>query len=104
MESLSQTVAAKARKIEGELLRRIAEHSQTRLADQLGLDDSSISRWLASEGGFKRACEVLAALGLRVKADQDEDFSDSYIGALETLANVQLQERLQMRRRKRGEA
>lgn len=104
MESLSQTVAAKARKIEGELLRRIAEHSQTRLADQLGLDDSSISRWLASEGGFKRACEVLAALRLRLKPDDEPDFSDSYVGALETLARVQLDERRKVARPGVGES
>jgi len=101
---MSQSLSEKARNLEAHLMRLIAQRSQTRVADDLGVDDSTVNRWITSESGLRRACEVLAALGLRVKADQDEDFSDSYIGALETLANVQLEERLQMRRRKRGEA
>lgn len=98
MQPVSPSLAEKTRNLESELMRLIAQRSQTRIADEIGVDDSTLNRWLSSDAGLKRACEVLAALGLRVKSDDEPDFSDSYVGALETLASVQLDER----RKRRG--
>lgn len=98
MQPVSPSLAEKTRNLESELMRLIAQRSQTRIADEIGVDDSTLNRWLSSDAGLKRACEVLAALGLRVKPDDEPDFSDSYVGALETLASVQLDER----RKRRG--
>lgn len=90
---MSQPLREKARNLEAQLMRLIAHRSQTRIADELGVDDSTINRWITGESGLRRACEVLAALRLRLKPDDEPDFSDSYVGALETLARVQLDER-----------
>jgi transcriptional regulator with XRE-family HTH domain len=98
MQPVSSPAAEKARNLEAYLLRLVAQRSQTRIADEIGVDDSTLNRWLSSDAGLKRACEVLAALRLRLKPDDEPDFSDSYVGALETLASVQLDER----RKRRG--
>jgi hypothetical protein len=93
MASLCSSLAEKARSIEAELMRLIAQRSQTRIADEIGIDDSTLNRWITGDNGLRRACEVLAALRLRVRPDDRPDFSESYVGALETLARVQLDER-----------
>lgn len=93
MNPVSQQLAEKARNLEAQVMRGIAHLSQTRLADKLGVDDSTINRWITSESGLRRACDVLAALGLCVRPDDQPDFSESYVGALETLARVTLEER-----------
>lgn len=74
-------------------MRLIAERTQTRMADAMGVDDSTINRWITSDSGLRRACELLAALGLRLKRDDETDFSESYVAALETLARHQLDQR-----------
>lgn len=96
---MSQSLREKARNLEAQVMRLIAHRSQTRIADELGVDDSTINRWLSGDNGLRRACEVLAALRLRLRPDDEPEFSESYVGALETLARVQLDER---RRPSRG--
>lgn len=93
MQEMLHSLREKARNLEAQLLRLIAQRSQTRIADDIGVDDSTLNRWLSSDAGLKRACEVLAALRLRLKPDDEPDFSDSYVGALQTLVRVQLDER-----------
>lgn len=101
---MSQSISEKARNLEAHLMRLIAQRSQTRVADDLGVDDSTVNRWITSESGLRRACEVLAALNLRLKPADEPDFSDSYVGALETLARVQLDERRKVARPGVGES
>ncbi|MGI9218105.1 MAG: CII family transcriptional regulator [Hydrogenophaga sp.] len=93
MTELSQSFAQKSRNLEAHLMRLIAERTQTRMADAMGVDDSTINRWITSDSGLRRACELLAALGLRLKPDDEPDFSESYVSALETLARHQLDQR-----------
>lgn len=93
MSELSQSLAQKSRNLEALLMRLIAERTQTRLADGMGVDDSTINRWITSDNGLRRSCELLAALGLRLKAEDEPDFDASYVSALETLARHQLDQR-----------
>jgi hypothetical protein len=102
MASLSSSLSEKARNLEAQVMRLIAHRSQTRLADELGVDDSTINRWLTGDNGLRRACEVLAALRLRLRPDDEPEFSESYVGALETLARVQLDERRKVPRNGTG--
>jgi hypothetical protein len=86
-------VAESSRNIEGHVLRLLAERSQSRVADAIGVDESTMSRWVAAESGLRRACEVIAALGLRLRPADQPDFSETYVTALETLAREQLDRR-----------
>lgn len=93
MSESSDRVPEMARNIESHLLRALAERSQARVAEALGVDESTMSRWVAAESGLRRACEVIAALGLRLRPAHQPDFSETYVAALETLAREQLDRR-----------
>lgn len=94
----SPDVLESARNLEGHLLRRIASKSQKAIALDLGVDEATVSRWLHPETGIlHRACQLLAALNLRVKDASERDFRESEVAALETLA----MELLYLRRKER---
>ena len=64
MPSMSNTLTELSRKNETQILRALAEHSQARIAEQLGVNDSTISRF--KDGGLAQASALLAACGLKV--------------------------------------
>lgn len=82
-----------ARIVEAQLMRSIAERTQTRIADLLSIDDSTFNRWITSDAGLRRCAELLAALGMRVKPVGDPDYSPAYVEALETLTMHQLEQK-----------
>lgn len=64
MPTLSPAIAELSRKNETAILRQLAEVSQARIAEQLGVHDSTISRF--KDGGLSQAASLLAACGLKV--------------------------------------
>ena len=64
MGALSPELAAAARKIESTVLGHLARTTQTRIAEQIGVDGSQVSRF--TDGGLERCAAILAACGLQV--------------------------------------
>lgn len=88
MASLSPAIEALSRKNESIVLRALAEHSQTRIAEQLGVDASTVSRF--KDGGLAQASALLAACGLKVVPIDMQCFSRDKVNALLTLARDHL--------------
>lgn len=88
MSTLSPAIAELSRKNETTILRGIAEHSQARIAEQLGVNDSTISRF--KDGGLAQAAALLAACGLKVVPISMQCFPQEKVGALLTLARAHL--------------
>ena len=64
MAEVSQEPAARARKSQSTILQRLAQNgTQGRIAAQLQVDESTVSRW---KGDLERTCLILAHLGLKV--------------------------------------
>ena len=95
MASLSPALEEKARKLEVDLLRAVAQRGQQKVAADLGIDDSTFSRWMNAERdkGLVRTCMFLASLGLRVERDDAPAYDPEYVAALETLAHVHIDRR-----------
>ena len=64
MTAVSQAIAEQARKIQAVWLQHLARATQTRIAEQIGIDGSQVSRF--TDGGLERAAAILAACGLQV--------------------------------------
>ncbi|HEX7639845.1 MAG TPA: CII family transcriptional regulator [Burkholderiaceae bacterium] len=88
MASLSPAIAELARKNERTVLQAFSRVSQARIAEQLGIDDSRVSRF--KDGGLEQAAALLAACGLKVVPIEMQCFPQDKIHALLTLARDHL--------------
>jgi hypothetical protein len=88
MGSVSPAIAELARKNERTVLQAFSRVSQARIAEQLGIDDSRISRF--KDGGLEQAAALLAACGLKVVPIEMQCFPQDKIHALLTLARDHL--------------
>lgn len=79
--------------LEGQVLRAIASLSQKVAAERLGIDGSTMSRWLESENGLPRACALLSVLGFKLIDERVPLHDTGYVEALETIARRQLDQR-----------
>mgnify|MGYP001594604011 CR=1 FL=1 len=85
MSQVSDTIAGASRKTETVLLQALAERSQVRVAELLGVSESTVSRTdKAAMAAFIVAC------GLKVVKQQFQCFDPEYVRALKTLAGVGL--------------
>ena len=88
MPQVSAAIAELARKNERTVLQAFSRVSQARIAEQLGVDDSKISRF--KDGGLEQAAALLAACGLKVVPIEMQCFPQDKIHALLTLARDHL--------------
>lgn len=88
MTAVSQAVQERARKNEQAVLHAFARVSQARIAEQMGVNDSTVSRF--KEGGVAQACLLLAAAGLKVVPNDMQCFPEEKVQALLTLARAHL--------------
>lgn len=88
MPQLSAAIAENARKNERTILQAFARVSQARIAEQLGVNDSTVSRF--KDGGLEQAAALLAACGLKVVPDEMQCFPRDKVSALLTLARDHL--------------
>lgn len=88
MPSLSPTIAENARKNERAILQAFARVSQARIAEQMGVHDSTVSRF--KDGGLEQAAALLAACGLKVVPVDMQCFPRDKVSALLTLARDHL--------------
>lgn len=89
METLTD-IEESARKIHAAILRALADTSQKRVADALGVHESTISRMKQAGGEFEETARMLALLGLKVVAAGDLTYKPEMIEALHTLAKAGL--------------
>lgn len=88
MAQLSPAIAENARKNERTILQAFARVSQSRIAEQLGVNDSTVSRF--KDGGLEQAAALLAACGLKVVPLEMQCFPREKVNALLTLARDHL--------------
>jgi len=74
-----------ARKNEAILLRRLASIGQARIAEQLGVNESTVSRW--KDGEISRFCRFLALLGLKATPQEYRCMDEEMVNALIVMAN-----------------
>lgn len=86
-----------AAQIQGELVRRIAQATQTRIAACMGMHASTVSRMVSED--LEKFSQLLAALGLQLAPDDAVVVSQADIDALERMAFKYLQAREQDKRR-----
>lgn len=89
MSTLSPAILDLARKNESAILQAMARTSQTRIAEQLGLNESQISRY--KDGDLQRAAALMAACGLKVNPADAVLYERDIAHALTTLARDRLQ-------------
>lgn len=80
VESTRKTAAL----IEGEILRQLADFTQSRAADCMGVHASTVSRMVADD--LPKLTLFLAAIGLQVAPDDAMMFSPEKIFVLEDIA------------------
>lgn len=85
MAESSLSADAWARKIEREVLRRLASVGQANVAMQLGVSESMVSRW--KDGDISRFCKFLALLGLKATPQAYRCMDEEMINALIVMAN-----------------
>ncbi len=88
MTEVSDFTAKKARKTQTALLQALAERSQTRVADLMGVSESKVSR-LKSEQ-LAEIAAFIAACGLKVVPETAQTYDEDYIKSLKHLAGLGL--------------
>lgn len=88
MAQLSPSIAEIARKNEQTVLHALAQRSQTKVAELLGVADSTVTRF--KDGGLEQAAALLAACGLKVVPVDMQCFPRDKVNALLTLARDHL--------------
>jgi predicted XRE-type DNA-binding protein len=88
MPELSPADAARARKIEAQILNRLASVGQARIAEQLGINESTVSRW--KDGEIARFAKFLALLGLKATPQEYKCYDEKTLEAMLTLAQQRM--------------
>ncbi|GAB2931360.1 CII family transcriptional regulator [Hafnia psychrotolerans] len=82
----SEMPKLKPREMELLVLRQLQLHGQKPIADQLGIDESTISRW--KQGHIEQFCKFLAALGIQLAPPEAVLVRRDYLFSMETLAEI----------------
>ena len=88
MPACSPAIAESARKVETAVLKALAGTSQARVAELMGVSESTVSRF--KDGGIEQLASLLAACGLKVVSTDSQCFPRDKVHALLTLARDHL--------------
>lgn len=88
MNPVSSSVAERSRKSHTLALQRLASAGQNTVAEQLQTSEATVSRFVSAE--LERACQVLAALGLKVVPLEMKCYEPRKIAILMELARDHL--------------
>lgn len=88
MKPVSAEVTERSRKYLSLALQRIASVGQKTIADQLETSESTVSRFVS--GDLERACQLLAAIGLKVVPRELRCYAEQEIEAIFTLAKASM--------------
>ncbi|QLG87659.1 hypothetical protein HQ393_04985 [Chitinibacter bivalviorum] len=96
MSTSLQQAQERSRQIESQLLAKLAETGQVQVADRIGVDQSTISKW-KKDNHFLEIGKLLTALGLKLAEENDKVVNEcdmvvepSEMAALKTLARKYL--------------
>lgn len=87
-ERISEAIRGAARRNHTLLLRGLAEVSQKKVAELIGVSPATMTDLKTDH--LERFCALVAACGLRFSKTTDVTYDESYVGALKTLACVAL--------------
>lgn len=93
MPAVSPTIEARARKNLAVILRAMAHASQVKVAERMGLDQSSVSRMKNAgikDAEVERIATFIAACGLKVVPEDEECYEAGYLESLRQLLAVEL--------------
>lgn len=90
MNPVSSSVAERSRKYLALSLQRISSVGQKAISEQLGTSEATVSRFVSAD--LERACQVLAAAGLKVVPCEMKCYPLDQIDAILTLARGRLAE------------
>lgn len=88
MDESSRDADEWARKNERAVLSRLASVGQARIAQQLGVNESTISRW--KDGDIARFCKFLALLGVKVTPIEYKCYDEKTLQAVLTFAQQRM--------------
>lgn len=86
MSTVSSEVAERSRKFHSLALQRVASVGQVNISAKLGVSEATISRFILMPENLERACQVIAALGLKVVPAEMHCYPREEIEAIFTLA------------------
>jgi hypothetical protein len=89
MSDLAPTVRTLAQRNHALILRGMADVTQRRVAELIGISESVLSEF--KDKHLERAAAVIAACGYRITPCTDQSYPEAYIAALKTLAAVGLE-------------
>lgn len=87
-DRISDSIRDRARRNHTVLIRCLAEVSQSRVAELIGVSQTTMSGIKADQ--LERFAALIAACGLKLAPVTDQTFDETYISALKTLAAVGL--------------
>ena len=87
-DRIAEVIRKGARRNHSLLVRGMAQVSQKRVADLIGISEGTLSTLKAEQ--LERLAALIAACGLKLSAVTDQTFDEAYISALKTLATVGL--------------
>jgi DNA-binding transcriptional regulator YdaS (Cro superfamily) len=90
MGPVSPAIAERARKNHTSILRSLAQVSQARAAELIGVSETTVSRF--KDGGLEQAAALLAACGLKCVPQEMQCFDPEYVRALKVMAGVGLKQ------------
>lgn len=90
MSTVSAEVTEKARRYQSTALQAVAKKGQIDIAEQIGMDDSTVSRFMSDEKGMARALQILAAAGLKIVPIEMQCFPPRKVAILMELARDHL--------------
>ncbi|EAP9207732.1 transcriptional regulator [Salmonella enterica] len=76
--------------MESLILNQLASVGQKPVADAIGIDESTISRWKGKGGHVEQFCRFLAELGIQLAPPEAVLVSRNYLTAVEILADAGL--------------
>jgi transcriptional regulator with XRE-family HTH domain len=92
VSTVSAEVAEKTRKYQSTTLQAVVRVGQIDIAAQIGIDDSTVSRFMSDEKGMARALQILAAAGLKVVPADMQCFPPRKVQLLLELARDHLKQ------------
>jgi hypothetical protein len=84
LNDLAPSVRSLAHRNHGMVLRGMAEVTQRRVAELVGVSESVLSEFKSQH--LERLCAVIAASGLRIAPCTEHNYPDEYIDALKVQA------------------
>ncbi|EMB4325616.1 transcriptional regulator [Pluralibacter gergoviae] len=74
--------------MESLILNQLASVGQKPVADAVGIDESTISRWKGKGGHIEQFCRFLSAIGIQLAPPDAVLVRRDYLFAMETLAEI----------------